>query len=135
MASVVRIGINGSHDHPANARLDDGGGAGRSSSVGATWLQRDVERGACGRLASAFGIAESLDFGVRSTCPVMPALANDCTGLGDHSPHQRIRESLTLGALGQPNRPAHEAQVVSETFVRTLSANCAHAVMISNPKD
>ncbi len=100
--------FHGRH-HPADARLDDGLGAGRRFALMAARFQRDIKRAATGRLTR---LVESVDFRVRFAKALVPAFAGHGLPADDDRSHQRVGFHVTAAALGQEQGPLHHFFIV-----------------------
>ena len=87
------------------------------------WLQRHVHGGALRRL---FGLAQRLDFGVRTAAGLRPAAAEDDAVLDDHRADRRIGPDIAEPAPAERERkrpvdPERVEQMVSK-IVRELES-------------
>src|SRR4029077_3761585 len=102
-----RIGIADRCDHAHDTSLNDRGGAGRCPSLMRARLERHIERGAA---RAGAGCPQGLDLGVGPAGAGVESFADDVTaGRDDHRADQRVRRGQPAAALGQLERPPHEA--------------------------
>src|SRR3954468_20950482 len=106
-AAVAWIGICSAGNHMLDAGLDNRGGAWRSSSESAAWLEADVERRAAGGPSLGNRGPQGFDFGVRFASPMMPAFPENHAVLYEHCSDHWVGRSRSFRC--QPQRAAHES--------------------------
>ena len=103
------VGVAGAHHHPADARGQDGVGAGGLAPVVAAGLQGDVQLGPPGVLRAG---GQGAALGVGLAAPLVPALAQDPAVPDDHRAHHGVGGGPARAPLGQLQGQAHVVPVV-----------------------
>jgi hypothetical protein len=83
-----RVGIDGGHDHPGEARRGDPRRTWRGPSLMRAWLERDVEGGP---RDSVPGLVHGDDLRVRTARALVPSLAEHLSVADDHRADQGVR--------------------------------------------
>jgi hypothetical protein len=98
----VLAGVVGGHDDAADARLADRVGAGRSATLVAARLERDVQRGVV-QVPAGRGV-DRLDLGVRAADGLMKALGDRLPIAADHRSDERVGADVSASMLSQLDR-------------------------------
>ena len=87
---VARVRIRRRNNDPINPRINDGLRARRRAAGGGTRLERDIERGAAGRMAVFHGVLDGVHLGVCQPSPPMPAATDDPAAPNQHRTDQWV---------------------------------------------
>src|SRR5258706_1489118 len=107
---MSRFGVwieNGS-DHALHFLPDDQICARRRAALMIARLEIDVQGGALGLRS---GVFDGDNFGVRTACFLVPALADDRLALREHAADARVRRRRIKAFFGKRERPRHHGAV------------------------
>lgn len=107
-ARGLGIGVRQAHDHPADARVQDGLGAGRRLALVVAGFQRDHQGAAFGVHAPRRRVFQAIHLGVVLSRLMVPAARHNPAVAQQHRPHRGVGAGLPAALFGQGYGLAHE---------------------------